>query len=209
MSQTGRWVPCLLACSIVGVPVTIAARELDAVISAAYGYARLSQSLDRVSQARVAPIRKPPPGRFEPEIRRAALRNGVSPELLLAIVEVESNFNPGAVSRKGALGLGQVMPATAMDVGIRPEHLWHPETNAEAAARYLRWLGKRYQWRVDPMLIGYNAGPAAADGLQPVPAETRRYVANVRKAYLRRKTDTSHGIYGDPLKRTQWTSYQP
>ena len=123
---------------------------------------------------------------FAAEIQRAALRNGLRPEFLLAVIEVESNFDPRAVSSRNALGLAQVMPATALNVGIAPGHLWLPEANAEAGARYLRWLCERYSWDVRRMLIGYNAGPVAADGGRPVPAETRAYVAKVVAVYRRR-----------------------
>jgi soluble lytic murein transglycosylase-like protein len=114
------------------------------------------------------------------EIRGAARRYGIAPALLFAIVETESNFDPNAVSPKGARGLGQVMPRTARDMGISPERLWHPAANMEASARYLRWLANRYRLDTDRVLVGYNAGPTVADGLRRVPQETRVYVRKVK-----------------------------
>lgn len=122
------------------------------------------------------------------EIRAAAKRHGLSPALLFAVVETESNFNPNAVSPKGARGLGQVMPTTARDMGISPAGLWHPETNIEASARYIRWLGDRYGRDMDRVLIGYNAGPAVADGQRRVPTETRLYTAKVKESYRKYRT---------------------
>ena len=63
--------------------------------------------------------------------------------------------------------------------------------NAEAAARYLRWLGERYDWDAGRMLVGYNAGPLIADGRRPVPTESRKYVAKVIRAYGRRLAQKS------------------
>lgn len=124
---------------------------------------------------------------YADQIESAARRHGIRPSFLLAVVEVESNYAPRALSPKGARGLGQVMPATAIEVGVHPDRLWHPEWNLEASARYLRRLADRYDGDVDKILIGYNAGPTVADGFRRIPGETRLYAAKVKQAYRRHR----------------------
>jgi soluble lytic murein transglycosylase-like protein len=176
------------------MPVS-AATDSNLLVVAADGYARLVARMNAVPAppSAVPPVvyrapPGPPPRRagdppYAHEIRAAAGRHGVSPALLFAVVEVESNFDPNAQSSKGARGLGQVMPATARDMGVHPARLWHPESNVEASGRYLRWLADRYGRDLDRVLVAYNAGPAVADGQRPVPAETRAYVVKVKGAY--------------------------
>lgn len=174
----------LLAAVIAGLPGAAWARDHQEIFAAAAGYARLARLVH--GPAAAPPQAAGETGRLAAQIRAAALRNGIRPEFLLAVIEVESNFDPRAVSPRNALGLAQVTPAAALDVGIVPGHLWLPDVNAEAGARYLRWLGERHDWDASRMLIGYNAGPRAADGRRPVPAQTRTYVAKVMAAYRRR-----------------------
>lgn len=77
------------------------------------------------------------------------------------------------------------MPATGSEVGIAPQYLWHPAANAEAAARYLRILGDRYDNDMRRVLAAYNAGPAVGDGQKPMPPETQAYVPRVSAVYRR------------------------
>jgi soluble lytic murein transglycosylase-like protein len=121
-----------------------------------------------------------PPGRFDDLIERHATIQGLSPELVRAVIQVESAFNPVAVSSKGAMGLMQLMPATARDLGVHDP--FHPEQNIRGGSRYLRWLLDRYDGNVELALAGYNAGPGAVDRYgQQVPPfrETREYVQKV------------------------------
>ncbi|ADH65358.1 Lytic transglycosylase catalytic (plasmid) [Allomeiothermus silvanus DSM 9946] len=109
---------------------------------------------------------------------------GLEPELLAAVVWVESRYCPQAVSPAGARGLGQLMPATARGIGI-PEHLLHdPQWNLWGSARYLRQQWEAFRnWEL--ALAAYNAGPARVRqyrGVPPFP-ETRRYVRNVLYVY--------------------------
>ena len=195
--MTARSLTFLLVVGVFGWPVAGEAREFEETRFTAMRYARLIQLVQRpdVRPVAIGPASRSDVGQqrgmrgerpFAADIKRAALRNGLKPEFLLAVNEVESNFDPHAASPKNALGLAQVMPATALDVGITPGHLWLPDANAEAGARYLRWLGERYGWDARRMLIGYNAGPLVADGGRPVPAETRAYVTKVVAVYRRR-----------------------
>jgi soluble lytic murein transglycosylase-like protein len=112
-------------------------------------------------------------------VEAAAQRGGVSPPLLLALVVVESGGDPQAVSLRGAMGLGQLMPATAARFGVADP--FEPQANLRAAARYLDWLLDRFGQDAVLALAAYNAGEGAVDrrrGVPPYP-ETRAYVPRV------------------------------
>jgi soluble lytic murein transglycosylase-like protein len=125
----------------------------------------------------VAPNRA---GLYEDLIVEQARLNGVRPSLVRAVVQVESGFNPSAISPKGALGLMQLMPATArqFDVG----NPFNPIENVRAGVAYLKELLVRYQNKEDLALAAYNAGPGAVDRHgQSIPPyrETRSYVSRI------------------------------
>jgi len=110
----------------------------------------------------------------------AGQRHGVDPALLAAVAKVESGFDPGAVSRAGARGLMQFMPATAAGMGIDP---MDPAQAVDGAARYLSTQLNRFG-SLDKALAAYNAGPGAVQrfgGVPPYP-ETQAYVRKVRAA---------------------------
>jgi soluble lytic murein transglycosylase-like protein len=112
-------------------------------------------------------------------IAAAADRNAIERALLAAVAKVESNFNPYAVSPRGACGILQLMPQTSKRFGVK--NVFDVTQNIEAGARYLRWLIDRFDGRVDLALAGYNAGEGAVDrhhGLPPY-AETEWYVLKV------------------------------
>jgi soluble lytic murein transglycosylase-like protein len=114
------------------------------------------------------------------------MKHGVPAAFVKSIVAVESNFNPDAVSPKGAVGLMQLMPATAQEYGADPTV---PEQNVDAGTQYLKSLLKRYsRYRngLSRAIAAYNAGPAIVDRYRGVPPyrETRGYVARVL-VYLR------------------------
>lgn len=117
-------------------------------------------------------------------IRDAASRHSVSASLVEAIARVESGFNPRAVSKKGARGLMQVMPATGRRFGVRSDRLFEPEHNLAVGVAYLAWLSKRYSGDLDRVIAAYNAGEGAVDDHGGVPPyrETRDYVRRVRAA---------------------------
>lgn len=108
---------------------------------------------------------------------------GIDPNLLLAVMNVESRCNLRAVSSRGAVGLMQVLPSTAKLVGV--SNLAHPAENIRAGARYLASLKAQFGSDIGMMLAAYNAGPGAVKkykGVPPYP-ETQRYVQAVIKSY--------------------------
>ena len=125
--------------------------------------------------------------RYDGLIEEAARENGLDPHLVRAVVEVESNYDPSAVSPKGATGLMQLMPETARRFGL--SDLYHPEKNLKTGSRYLRELMDRYQGDMQLALAAYNAGEGAVDRYQQVPPyeETQGYVRKVIEVY-RKKT---------------------
>lgn len=123
-------------------------------------------------------------------IRDVARETDLSPELIRAVVAVESGFDPLAVSHKGAQGLMQLMPATAEAYGVDDAH--DPRGNLEAGARHLRDLLRQYRGDLGLALAAYNAGPEAVrrhGGIPPY-RETRQYVARVMALYEEARTAT-------------------
>src|SRR5205807_7821864 len=94
-------------------------------------------------------------------------------------------FNAGAVSRKGALGLMQLIPTTAVRFGVNDA--FNPQQNVDAGVRYLKTLLERYNGNLDLALAAYNAGEGAVDRAHGIPSyrETRSYVQRVQDAYFR------------------------
>lgn len=116
-------------------------------------------------------------GEYLTMARKAARQHGVPEELFLRLVQQESNWNPNAKSHKGALGLAQLMPATARALGVNPAV---PKENLEGGARYLaRQFRKFGSWRL--ALAAYNAGPEAVRKYGGVPPyrETQNYVKKI------------------------------
>lgn len=113
-------------------------------------------------------------------ITEHARLNGVRPDLVRAVVQVESAYNPYARSPKGATGLMQLMPATAQQFGVK--NAFNPEENVRAGVAYLRDLLNRYRNNEELALAAYNAGPNAVDKYgENVPpyAETQNYVSRI------------------------------
>jgi soluble lytic murein transglycosylase-like protein len=118
-------------------------------------------------------------GAIGAQIRDAAGRYGLPEELVTAVIRVESGFNPRAVSRKGAQGLMQLMPATASQLGVRD--VFDTAENIEGGVRHLRGLIERFENNLSLALAAYNAGERAVlqyGGIPPYP-ETQQYVARI------------------------------
>jgi soluble lytic murein transglycosylase-like protein len=123
-------------------------------------------------------------GQYDSIIETAALSASVEPNLLRAVIVVESGFNSRAVSKRGAVGLMQLMPSTATRFGV--SNLYDPRENVHAGARYLKFLIDRFGHDVRLALAAYNAGEQAVDrngGQIPPFTETMAYVPRVLKIY--------------------------
>jgi soluble lytic murein transglycosylase-like protein len=117
----------------------------------------------------------------------AAKKYSLPENFVRSVMKAESGFQPNAVSPKGAIGLMQLMPETARELGVDP---WIPQKNAEGGAQYLRDLLARYEGDPNQVLLAlaaYNAGPAAVERYHGVPPyrETREYVLRVLKNWER------------------------
>jgi soluble lytic murein transglycosylase-like protein len=123
-------------------------------------------------------------GRYDSIIEKAATAASVEPNLLRAVIVVESGFNSRALSKRGAMGLMQLMPATATRFGV--SNPYDPLQNVHAGARYLKFLIDRFGQDVRLALAAYNAGEDAVDrngGQIPPFSETMAYVPRVMKIY--------------------------
>jgi soluble lytic murein transglycosylase-like protein len=123
---------------------------------------------------------------FDDIIRQAAAKHGLDPDLIHAVIQAESDYDPTCKSSAGAMGLMQLMPGTARALGVT--NPWDPAANVDGGARYLRQQLDRFH-DVDLALAAYNAGPAAVarfGGLPPY-HETQAYVRRVLQTLWQRK----------------------
>jgi soluble lytic murein transglycosylase-like protein len=116
-------------------------------------------------------------------VEQAALRHEVDPNLVRAIIRVESNFNPHAVSRKGAIGLMQLMPHTARSLNV--SNPFDPRQNVDAGVRHFKKLLDSYGGNLELSLAAYNAGSSAVQRSGGIPryAETQNYVKKITELY--------------------------
>jgi len=138
-------------------------------------------------------------GDIDTAIEQAAARHNVDPNLVRAVVKVESNFNPNAVSRKGAMGLMQLMPSTARQLKVK--NPFDPEQNVDAGVRHLKQLLESYGGDVKLTLAAYNAGAGAVARSSGVPhyAETQNYVRRITNLYYG-GFDFNSGASHDPVR---------
>jgi soluble lytic murein transglycosylase-like protein len=131
-------------------------------------------------------------------IDKAAVRHNVDPNLVRAMIKVESNFNPNAVSRKGAMGLMQLMPQTARQLKVA--NPFDPLQNVDAGVRHLKKLIENYGGDLKLSLAAYNAGTGAVARSAGVPRfrETRSYVNRITQLYYS-GSDLSSRILGSPV----------
>ena len=119
--------------------------------------------------------------RYESLIEENAAAHGVNPHLVRAVIQQESAFNPNARSNKGAMGLMQLMPATAAELGVTDPY--NPSENIRGGVAYLKGLLVKFQQNVELALAAYNAGPTAVTKYGAVPPyrETKDYVSRITK----------------------------
>ncbi len=141
---------------------------------------------------------------YRPVIWRAALTHGVRPELIYAVASVESNFNPRAVSAKGAQGLMQLMPETSARFGVSDPY--DPVENIVGGVRYLKYLLDLFGGDQRLALAAYNAGENVVQATRSIPPyqETRAYVSKVLRLFGRNKTP-----YVTPPRREGAAAGQP
>lgn len=123
--------------------------------------------------------RRIPPAEIQAYIEQVAKRESLAPELLHVVIARESSFLPCAVSPKGAMGMMQLMPGTASDLGV--SNPFDPAENIDGGARYLSYLMQRFGGDLKLALAAYNAGPRRVDdyrGVPPIP-ETVSYVSRI------------------------------
>ena len=116
-------------------------------------------------------------------INSACTKHGVDPSLVHALVKVESDFNPYAISRKGAMGLMQLMPETAVTWNVK--NSFDPTENIDGGVQYLRYLIDRYEGNLSLALAAYNSGETAVKkwGTIPPYKETQQYVQRILRIY--------------------------
>jgi hypothetical protein len=145
----------------------------------------LAPSVDAATQIETIPADIPLSGDCDLDwiIFRAGEKAGVDPRFIHAVIKQESRYDPKAVSRVGAQGLMQMMPATAKRFGLKDP--FDATANVEAGTKYLKWLLQRFDGDVSLALAGYNAGEGSVDKYKGVPpfSETQNYVQKIVASY--------------------------
>lgn len=136
-------------------------------------------------------------------IEQAAARHNVDPNLVRSVIKVESNFNPNAVSRKGAMGLMQLMPSTARSLHVT--NPFDPQQNVDAGVRHLKQLLESFGGDVKLSLAAYNAGAGAVARSAGIPhfSETQNYVQRITNLYYGGSDSGSHivgNVVHDPVR---------
>jgi len=194
-SKENRWKPVPSANTASGRAARSAAAEVseyyghDSVVSA---NAKILQANSHGHQASAEEI--------DQSIVMAAARHNVDPNLVRAVVKVESNFNSNAVSRKGAMGLMQLMPQTARLLKVK--NPFDPNQNVDAGVRHLKSLLESYNGDVNLTLAAYNAGEGAVRRSAGVPhiAETQDYVRKITRLYNGGYDLTQTSTSRDPVR---------
>jgi len=140
------------------------------------------------------------PREYSQYIHNAASKYDLEPELIRAVIKTESNGNHRAVSRKGAVGLMQLMPSTANDMNV--SNPFNPEENIEGGTRYLKYLLERFKGNMTLALAAYNSGPGTVEKYGNVPPidETRQYVKRIYNLYNGKKSYVFSDVSDSPAR---------
>ncbi len=142
------------------------------------------------------------PRDYSQYIQKAASKYDLEPELIRAVIKTESNGNHRAVSRKGAMGLMQLMPGTANDMNV--SNPYNPEENIEGGTRYLKYLLERFKGNMTLALAAYNSGPGTVEKYGNVPPidETRQYVKRIFNLYNGKKSYAFSDMSTSPREKS-------
>jgi soluble lytic murein transglycosylase-like protein len=151
-----------------------------------------------ISSAPAAQSPNAPGDHLDQIVQQAAERHDLDPALVKAVISTESGWNPTAISRKGAVGLMQLIPATAERFGVG--NSFDPAQNVEGGTSYLKSLLDHYNGDLTKTLAAYNAGERAVDQSGGIPAypETERYVQKVTDAYFRPNSGRDPSLWSPP-----------
>jgi soluble lytic murein transglycosylase-like protein len=194
-SKESRWKPVPGANTASGK----AARSAAAEVSQFYGHESVQSANAKILEAN-SHGHQASPEEIDESIVMAAARHNVDPNLVRAVVKVESNFNSNAVSRKGAMGLMQLMPKTARELKVK--NPFDPQQNVDAGVRHLKYLLENYNGDVNLTLAAYNAGEGAVRRSAGVPhySETQDYVRKITHLYYGGFDFSQTGVSRNPVK---------
>ena len=194
-SKENRWKPVPSA----NTRSMQAARSAAAEVSQYYGHDSMRSANAKIMVAN-SHGHQASPDEIDQSIVMAAARHNVDPNLVRAVVKVESNFNSNAVSRKGAMGLMQLMPQTARE--LRVKNPFDAQQNVDAGVRHLKYLLQNYNGDVNLTLAAYNAGEGAVRRSAGVPriAETQDYVRKITNLYYGGSGLSQLGSSRDPVR---------
>ena len=177
-SKENRWKPVPSANTASGR----AARSAAAEVSQFYGHDSTQGANAKIVAAN-SHGHQASADEVDQSIIMSAARHNVDPNLVRAVIKVESNFNSNAVSSKGAMGLMQLMPKTARELKVK--NPFDPQQNVDAGVRHLKYLLEKYNGDVNLTLAAYNAGEGAVRRSAGVPqySETQDYVRKITRLY--------------------------